>query len=91
MGTFCYLKAITFQYRLPERLKKPVPFVVEALPLFKDHKVKTVLDLGCGMGRHCIYLAAEGFRVIGVDISTSALKTAKAWSRMGKIGNVTFC
>lgn len=75
--------------QLPKRLKKPVPFVVEALPLFRDYGVKAVLDLGCGLGRHCIYLAKMGFKVIGIDISRSALKTAKAWSRMEKIGNVT--
>lgn len=74
---------------LPRRLKKPVPFVVKALPIFKDYGVKAVLDLGCGVGRHCIYLAKMGFNVIGVDISRSALKMAKAWSRMERIGNIT--
>jgi len=66
--------------QMPERLKRPVPFVVEALPFFKDCSVRAVLDLGCGVGRHCIYLAARGFDVVGVDASRNALRLAKGWS-----------
>lgn len=32
-----------------------------------------VLDVGCGLGRHCIYLGGRGFRVAGVDISPSGI------------------
>ena len=66
--------------QMPEWLKKPVPFVVEALPLFKDYSVQTVLDLGCGVGRHSVYLAAKGFDVVGVDASRNALGIAKGWA-----------
>ena len=66
--------------QIPERLKRPVPFVVKALPLFNQRSVKAVLDLGCGVGRHSIYLAKRGFDVVGVDASRNALKMAKAWS-----------
>ena len=30
-----------------------------------------VLDLGCGVGRHVVFLAERGFRMAGVDISPS--------------------
>jgi SAM-dependent methyltransferase len=33
-----------------------------------------VLDVGCGVGRHCTYLAGRGFRVAGMDISPSGIK-----------------
>ena len=66
--------------QMPEWLKKPVPFVVEALPLFRNSSVRAVLDLGCGVGRHCVYLAAKGFDVVGVDASRNALRIAKGWS-----------
>jgi hypothetical protein len=35
------------------------PFVVEALPLLKNRKVKCVLDLGCGVDRHAILLTEK--------------------------------
>ena len=73
---------------LPERLKKPVPFVVESVSLFERSDVRNVLDLGCGAGRHCVFLAKEGFNVVGVDFSKSALEMTKEWVRKGKIGNV---
>ncbi|MDH5460280.1 MAG: methyltransferase domain-containing protein, partial [Candidatus Bathyarchaeota archaeon] len=60
--------------RLPRRLRQLAPFVVEALPTFKRCNVKSVLDLGCGAGRHCVYLAKNGFDAIGVEISESALR-----------------
>jgi len=76
--------------RLQRRLKKPVPFVIEFLPTFRRHKIKNVLDLGCGTGRHCIYLAKKGFNVVGVDVSESALKMANAWVRKERLKNATF-
>jgi tellurite methyltransferase len=36
-----------------------------------------VLDVGCGVGRHLIYLGERGFRMAGVDISPSAIKLAQ--------------
>mgnify|MGYP000860878378 CR=1 FL=1 len=35
-----------------------------------------VLDIGCGLGDNAIYLAQNGFRVTGLDISPTALITA---------------
>src|SRR5215510_11869559 len=36
-----------------------------------------VLDLGCGVGRHVVYLAERGFRMAGVDISPSGIRLAQ--------------
>jgi len=36
-----------------------------------------VLDIGCGAGRHSIYLQNEGLDVLGIDNSPMALRTAK--------------
>jgi ubiquinone/menaquinone biosynthesis C-methylase UbiE len=74
--------------RLPEWLKKPVAFVVEASKVFKQRKFKNVLDLGCGLGRHCIYLAENGFDVVGLDVSGSALRAAKEWSHKEKLTDI---
>ena len=36
-----------------------------------------VLDIGCGAGRHSLYLQRKGFDVLGIDISPFAIKTSK--------------
>src|SRR5271165_3445371 len=36
-----------------------------------------VLDVGCGVGRHCTFLARRGFRVAGTDNSPSAIRIAQ--------------
>jgi len=76
--------------QLPEWLRKPVPFVVEAICLFKDHAVRSVLDMGCGVGRHCVYLAKKGFHVVGIDTSRNAVRMAEAWSGIERTANVAF-
>jgi|GEM_PF-2695394 len=45
-----------------------------------DH-TPTVLDLGCGYGRDCIYMAKQGFDVTGIDTSRRGILTAQVWSR----------
>jgi len=75
---------------VPERLRQPVPFVAEALSVFKRYKTKRALDLGCGVGRHCVYLAKNGIDVVGVDTSSSALSLAKRWAEEEKLKNVAF-
>lgn len=49
------------------------------LPFYRD-RVKvpgTVLELGCGSGRLCRYLAAAGAAVTGIDLSLSMLRQAR--------------
>jgi SAM-dependent methyltransferase len=36
-----------------------------------------VLDIGCGAGRHSLYLQKKGFDVLGVDVSPLAIKVCK--------------
>ncbi|MBO3755138.1 MAG: class I SAM-dependent methyltransferase [Candidatus Brockarchaeota archaeon] len=74
--------------QLPERLVKPVPFVVESVPLFRKIGARRILDLGCGVGRNSIYLTKQRFDVIGIDISRSALMRAKSWFETEGIENV---
>lgn len=47
---------------------------------------KVVLDLGCGYGWHCIYAAGNGATsVVGVDISKSMLRVAKAKTKFSNV------
>ncbi len=39
--------------------------------------VGRVLDVGCGAGRHLLYLQEQGFECVGVDISPKALEVCK--------------
>jgi ubiquinone/menaquinone biosynthesis C-methylase UbiE len=73
---------------MPKRLKTTAQFIADAVPALKKHKVKKVLDLGCGAGRHCILLAGSGFEVVGIDISKNALKMARRWVQKEKLENV---
>jgi len=41
-----------------------------------NHSVNTVLDLGCGPGRHCLALAKMDYEVTGVDMSEYLLNQA---------------
>lgn len=36
-----------------------------------------VLDVGCGAGRHSLYLQEKGFDVLGIDISPLAIEVCK--------------
>jgi SAM-dependent methyltransferase len=52
----------------------PDPDIVRLRGLMKDHKIEKVLDLGCGVGRHLVYLCRQGFEVHGVDISSAGVE-----------------
>ena len=52
-----------------------VKFLLEELALPSG---SSILDMGCGTGRHAIRLAQEGYHVIGVDISQAMLDQARA-------------
>jgi SAM-dependent methyltransferase len=47
--------------------------------IFHENNVKRIMDLGCGTGRHLVFLAQEGFDVSGFDSSETALELAKKW------------
>lgn len=51
-----------------------VDFIIQELGLSKGN---TILDMGCGTGRHSIELARRGYRMTGVDISSGMLAEAK--------------
>lgn len=52
-------------------------------------KTKTILDIGCGTGRHAIELARRGYSVTGIDLSESQLAKAQAKARKANVA-VTF-
>jgi cyclopropane fatty-acyl-phospholipid synthase-like methyltransferase len=51
-----------------------VNFLVEE---FQLQEGSSIIDIGCGTGRHSIELAKRGFNVTGIDISKGMLKQAE--------------
>lgn len=47
--------------------------------LLKSHAARTILDLGCGSGRHVVYFARHGFTVFGIDHSSAGIAIARQW------------
>ncbi|MHC4665850.1 MAG: class I SAM-dependent methyltransferase [Planctomycetota bacterium] len=43
-----------------------------------DYVKGRVLDVGCGAGRHALYLKSKGFRVLGIDESPLAISVCRA-------------
>jgi len=64
---------------------KPQENIPRVARIFKKEKIKRVLDLGCGSGRHLVYLAKQGFDVYGIDISKTGIELAKDWLRKEKL------
>ncbi len=53
----------------------PIDPTLDSLDLeqWKRQGVQLILDAGCGDGKNLVYLAQQGFFVVGLDISLSAL------------------
>ena len=54
----------------------PTPFVRE---LVQAGEIRgEILDAGCGTGENAIYLALQGYRVVGVDAAPAAIEKARS-------------
>lgn len=47
---------------------------------FTAQGARKILDFGCGSGWLSVYLARQGFDVIGVDVAAQAIKLAETWA-----------
>src|SRR4030095_16465377 len=59
--------------------KEAEEIVREIVQELQPNRGATMLDLGCGNGRHAKYLAARGFRVTGLDLAFSSIQHARKW------------
>lgn len=48
---------------------------------WKEEGVHSILDLGCGLGRHALYFTQKGFKVTAVDLSADAIEFNKKLQR----------
>jgi SAM-dependent methyltransferase len=65
---------------------EPEPQIRELVDVLRKEKVSRVLDLGCGTGRHSLFLARMGFHVSGFDQSSAAINRARALSSEAMLG-----
>ncbi|HEY1556437.1 MAG TPA: class I SAM-dependent methyltransferase [Kofleriaceae bacterium] len=63
-----YLRTLPFL--TPQATQAEADFVIQTMSLPAGSQV---LDVGCGYGRHAMELAARGFHVVGLDLSTPLL------------------
>jgi SAM-dependent methyltransferase len=63
------------------RWLEPEPEVRALADELRRRGARAVLDLGCGVGRHAIYLAGEGFTVSGMDAAACGLDHAEEWAQ----------
>lgn len=65
---------ILYSHRNYSEAQEFMKNLVTFLELGKDD---LLLDLGCGKGRHSIYLNSLGFNVVGADLSKNSINEAK--------------
>ena len=64
---------LVYPHRNEAEAKKQIEFLNRHIPLPEGAKV---LDLCCGCGRHSIELRAQGYDVVGLDLSGELLEVA---------------
>ncbi len=64
-----------------ERWLKADPQVVALAPRLWEEGVTRVLDYGCGVGRHTVFLSEKGFRAYTCDPSPRAVASCRRWLR----------
>lgn len=66
-----------------------LPTVRDSVNLLKNKKCVRLLDLGCGTGRHTLFLASQGFEVYGCDISEAGIEIVRKKAEKLGIGNIS--
>ena len=56
---------------------EPEPFVTRALEALPAPRSTPVLDVGCGAGRHLLWLERQGFTAFGTDRAPNGLERAR--------------
>jgi ubiquinone/menaquinone biosynthesis C-methylase UbiE len=67
-----------------------LPKIRKAAALCGSREFKRVLDLGCGTGRHSLFLARKGFEVYATDMSPTAVKIAGEKAAALELKNIHF-
>lgn len=76
-----------YSNRDEEEARRLIEFLEQTLSL---NNCTSILDLGCGRGRHSITLAKRGYKVKGIDISEEAIKKAVSKAKKANLDNIEF-
>ena len=63
-----------YRHRNSKDARQQVQLIISTLKLPKE---STILDLGCGEGRYTALLKNRGYRVVGLDLSSTLVKYGK--------------
>lgn len=74
-----------YDYLVSPTAEQECQFLNDIFQKFGKGKIKKVLDLGCGTGRHSCILSKMGYRMTGIDLSEEMLAVARS-----KCPNVDF-
>ena len=59
--------------------KEASDFIDVLIDYLQPDPGSSMLDLGCGAGRHSKHLSKKGYPVTGIDLSSSSIRAAKKW------------
>jgi ubiquinone/menaquinone biosynthesis C-methylase UbiE len=89
---FLYTKlAKYYDYLTPKTTEEECLFLDKVFKKLGKGKVKSILDLGCGTGRHAALLQKMGYNVTGIDLSTQMLGMARKNSPNSTFLEMDFC
>src|SRR5512139_3127317 len=60
-------------------LPEPALRVIQFAQQLQELGVQSVLDLGCGTGRHVVHMSRSGFHTTGLDYAPTGLKLTREW------------
>jgi ubiquinone/menaquinone biosynthesis C-methylase UbiE len=67
-----------------------LPKIRKVSQVFKEKGYRNILDLGCGTGRHSLFLAQQGFDVEATDLSPTGIKIARDKAESLGLHNIRF-
>lgn len=59
-----------------------VSFLLQSFPTLEARNKSRVLEIGCGNGSNLWFAAREGFNVVGLDASATAVNHARNWFKI---------
>ena len=71
---------------MPDRWTEVADEMFSFTSAMHKNQCRSVYDLGCGIGRHTVFLAQQGFRVSASDISSSAIENTRANLHQANVG-----